>query len=654
MDKLPTQSKFKYQVEKIASAPGEGVEVGVFTKVLTLPEDGEGLLAACILTSGAGDLGQANHDVFDVAVKEMGKEEEGVLERMGRIGEAVSKYSPDGKVEVDYQLAFFYKGVCYLDRRGEKVQVVVFSDGAVRELSIRNGSGPVASGQVYLIATKTCLELFDFSVLNDEETDLSEVIDGMATELSAQKQTGDIGAVFVRVAPEDSSTDSVEDAKEEAEAAPSDHVVEAEVTENEVTVGDDEVAVTSEKEHVVIAEEAPVPIAVQAPGVGEEQLVPRENFLGAIFGKFGMAGKRLMAEVRGVAKGDNRAIGSARRKVVILGILVCVILAFSVGVAVWQKQKAQHVAEFKQHLSLAKEKYSEGTAIIELNRARAKKTLIEAQNEVKLALALDSKNADATKLSSDIEAGLKATETGGETKFTEVATVGSGIKAIAISNKNLVVTTGEKVSQVDTSGKVTGAIESLKNVTTAAVFDGRVFYLQEDGVWRQELAGGKAVNVADIKAALDIGVFFGNVYLLKSDQIAKIVPIEGGYAKPTDYLDSKKDFKSSSRMAIDSLIWVTSGDKILKFNRGKQESFEINGITAKVGELSLIYTDGTLDNLYVVDSANSAILVIGKDGTYKKSLQSDELSHATDLVVNDSEDTIYVAVGSKVIKASLK
>ena len=132
------------------------------------------------------------------------------------------------------------------------------------------------------------------------------------------------------------------------------------------------------------------------------------------------------------------------------------------------------------------------------------------------------------------------------------------------------------------------------------------------------------------------------------------MPIEGGYATPANYLASGGSFTSDSRFAIDSLIWVTNGKKIAKYNKGNSEGFDISGIPGEIGELGPIYTSSAIDNLYVIDKLNSAILVIDKDGNYKKALQAPEFSKATDIAVPDTEDKVLISVDSKVLSASLK
>ena len=61
-----------------------------------------------------------------------------------------------------------------------------------------------------------------------------------------------------------------------------------------------------------------------------------------------------------------------------------------------------------------------------------------------------------------------------------------------------------------------------------------------------------------------------------------------------------------------------------------------------------------MDNLYVVDAANEALLAIGKDdGILKKSYQAKEFGKATGLVVDEQAGKIYISVDNKILVADL-
>lgn len=413
----------------------------------------------------------------------------------------------------------------------------------------------------------------------------------------------------------------------------------------------EEVTYENREETAVFAAEEPQMVTEEQSAGAKSGVGQKLRGVGTV--AVGILG-RAAREIKGVFKGDRGAIGSFRKKLVLVVVVVVIVLAVSVGLAIKKRNDGVRLAEFKTHYEAASSKYGEGASLLELNKFRAREILVDAQGELQKAVAINPKDPAAQQLASDIESKLKQADVTNATAFEKVADVSQPIVSLSFSGKNLIAVGGQKAFQVTTAGAVSDSISGLQSTVAGIVFDSKLFWIDGSGVFREELGGGDTTKIMGKTTAFDIGVFFGNVYLLNGNQVAKIVPIEGGYSAPADYLKSSQSSKPSSRMAIDTNIWVTAGDKILKFNRGSSEDFNISGVSGKIGELGPIYTDGTLGNLYVIDKVNSALLVVDKNGSYVKSLQAKDLASATDLVVNDTEDTVYVAVGSKIISASLK
>ena len=182
------------------------------------------------------------------------------------------------------------------------------------------------------------------------------------------------------------------------------------------------------------------------------------------------------------------------------------------------------------------------------------------------------------------------------------------------------------------------------------------YILTGDAVFEVDLGVGRQSEPKKIVAgqvADDLVVFLGNIYLLSFEGIAKFVPIEAGYSGPQVYLDEKVKFAPDSTMAIDGSVWVASGNKIFKFLRGVRQDFEISGLTSTAGEFGMIYTNADLDNLYVVDRINAALLVIDKNGVYQKVYQAEEFGKAADLVVDEVGERMYLAIDNKILEAGL-
>ncbi|MBI2598861.1 hypothetical protein HYW40_01435 [Candidatus Curtissbacteria bacterium] len=600
-------------IEKIAGAGDENFSCSVFNKKVTLSGGDSGTLVGCLTVEGSGDEERqtATRDIFELFLKKLETGEEGALELLESGQKATDAYLEGQSLEASFVFAFFFKDVCYIVRRGDLVKILVFDPPKSSEITFESGSGPARGGQLYLIATEKFLENFDKGgFLKKVDVDLRELVDGLATDISASGQQARLGAVFVYTKEEEKSP------REAGERA------------GETSGG--------EEPQTVVYEEAETDRGLK---LNLESL------------KAGVGG--FLTELKGLTRGERLAIGRLRAKVAVFAIAIILTIAISLAFTLRQNYQKGRESEFAGHFAAASSKFSEGTALLELNRARAREAFIAAQSELELALEIKKSDAGAKKLAEDIKSKLKETEAGANINFETVADLSSGVNAISFSGKNMVVSTGDKLFSVDLANK--SAEEAAESGgSSSIVFDNKVFVLTGSGILRMDLAGGEAKKIAASGEGQDIGVFFGNVYVLFGDRIAKIVPIEGGYAAETDYLAQKGDFLASSRFAIDGSIWVTRGDGVLKFTRGAQEDFAISGLSGSLGELGSIYTDADLANLYVLDKINAALLVVGKDGVYKKAFQAAEFGNASDLVVTEDESTLYIALDGKILSASIK
>ncbi|OGE04414.1 hypothetical protein A3F45_00750 [Candidatus Curtissbacteria bacterium RIFCSPHIGHO2_12_FULL_41_17] len=607
MDELPLK------IEKIAGLSGDSTACGVFSKRITLVDGTIGIIASCVLIKNGkeDDLATLLKDIFELSTKKLESAGlgDGILDAVGLFGDATRDYLQSKHLEVSFAHTFFYKNVAYIAKFGNAVRIFVFAPPREAEIKFESGSGPVKEGQIFLVATEKFLEKFDVGIFRTEgEIDLSEIIDGLATEISTEKEQSDIGAFFCLVKEEKQPPKAVEVAQIFGEA-------EGEVLE----------AVAGEQDESA-----------------SERYQPKEKnrFL-----------KAFLAEIKKLKRGDIGAIFRLRRNIVLVIGLIAVILIISGGLTIWQKIQRGKLSEFNLHVSQASAKYTEAQAIVELNRVKAREVLGEADKEIKLALAIQKDNEKARELATNITDKLAQTEESTNVNLSVLFEAQSQINSLSFAGKNLAAFAGDKI--------LIGNLQELSTIAgvgdteSGFVFDNNAFILAGGRVYKVDLKTDKKEELFEFAAASDVAVFLGNIYLPGGDQIAKFVPVEGGYNRSGDYLVQKTELSANTRLAIDGSVWITAGSKVLNFLRGNTQNFEISGLSTPVGHLESIYTSSNLDNIYVVDKTNSALLVISKDGVYKKAYQSPEFAKASDIVVSDDEATMYIAVGNKVLTAEL-
>lgn len=619
-----TEEPFTFKVEKITGARSVDTATGVFRRRLIFADGAVGELVSCILVAGGNeeDLGVFLGDIFELAVKRLEDSKENILESLQLALESGQEYGAGKSLNVGFVHCFFYENACFVCRFGDKVSLLAIDSDKAGPIDVRLGSGPVVDGQIFLVATRKFLNIFDTKTLTEtKRLDLEEVIDGLATAISDVEDQSEIGAVFVAASASGKKEEGV------TELAASNVDVEVDGQETQAAF-----AKSDERELVEVPQ--------KLPGRRVGIVNPLPAFFGTVFG-----------EIRKLRRGDLRAIFRLRRNIVALCLAVVLILTGSVFYNLYgQKQKAKN-RQVLEHLVTATSKYNEAQVLVEINKARARTLLVDADNEAKAALTVDPKNIEANRLKDDISAKLKETELATSVKFEALGEFADELSGIAFSGRNLIAAHGNKFSVINPTDTKTNETDIGNTLGAVAVYSNNAFFANSDNIKKVDLASEKIKEIAT-EGGLDIDVFFGNVYILNKNQIRKFVPIENGYSG-SDYLGDKIDLADSSRMTIDSSVWVTKGGRVLKFTRGNAEDFEISGLVNANFTLGAIYTNPDIDNLYVIDSANSVLLVISKKGVYEKVYQSAEFAKVRDLVVDETAGKMYLAVGSKVLTASL-
>jgi hypothetical protein len=623
------------QIEKINGLADEKAACGIFTKRITFEGGVVGTIVSTILVHGGEGKDSQTYlrDIFEISTQKLEDGNGKPLEVLKEAGEACRFYIEQRNLNVSFVNALVYKNAFYVGRYKDGVHVWVFAQHKSLELTFDYGSGLLASSQIFLIGTEKFFSTFDTAVLaGDSTVDLEGIIDGLATEISADEAQSEIGVAIIYVKDE-KGQDVIGGEEEGKEGLRAEEV--------EKAVGDEN--------HTVLREAPQSMLGVEAGYQTAEAL-----------GRVSKIFKGIWGEIKKLRKGDIGAVIRFRRNIVMVAFLVLLVLAFSAFMTIRSQRDKGKLAQFNDHMKNASTKFMEGDAILELNRDRARNALAVADNEVKAALSLKPGNSDAKSLADKISQKLKDTESVSVVNFGTFADVGEPLVELTLLKDGLVAFSTDKMYKIGSNGESGDKADTGSSISrgffyndSGFVVGGNKVYKQSFSVNKQGFGAGSAQEVAEGSNTGDIAVFLGNIYLLGENQIAKYVPIAGGYAKSVDYLNNPEQFAAGSRFAIDGSVWVTNGKSINKYTRGAKEDFAISGLSDTNGEFGEIYTNSDIDNLYVVDKSNSALLVIKKDGVYQKAYQSGEFAKATSIVVDEVGGKLYISDGSKILEASL-
>ena len=628
--------KRKLNIQKVSGAPSKDCVCQVFTqRVILADSQGATLVSVFFVRTGNHeDLGKLLSEVFELSIQkiEEGNMNEGVLSILSNAALKVVQFLEQEKVEASFLHTLFYKDALYIARHGESVKLMVFEPEGSQEIKFQEGSGRVKDNQLFLAATEKFLSIFDTAPLKSlEAIDLEDIIDGLATDISAEEDQSEIAAVFVLAtakAPDEENQES-SSSKDEQGVSSEDLTQKKEIEDESINQDEDKMN----------RPDVSGPVARSA----------LKTFMSkALF----WLGKTLV-HFKKLKSGDVKAILGLRKNIALVAVVLLIVLAFSGAITIRSKFQKEKLARFATYVSSASAKFDEGKAIAELNRAKGRENFIEADKQIKLALAIFPKDDSAQKLSSEITSKLKETEQQNQLSFASIGEFSETVNSVNISKNTLNLVTENGVVKMNLDDKSKDTKDAGENLKLGAFFANDAYVYSEPDLFKIDMASGAKKELFKKTEVQDMEFFIGNLYLLTKEGIAKFVPVENGFVEASNYLSGEFSTAASSRFAIDGSIWVTSGVQILNFLQTKPQSFQISGLTSPAGEFGQIYTSSGIDSLYVVDKANSALLVISKDGVYVRAYQSPEFARAQDLAVDTEEKKLYLAVGNKILEADL-
>lgn len=368
----------------------------------------------------------------------------------------------------------------------------------------------------------------------------------------------------------------------------------------------------------------------------------------------------------------GKIIPQSKKSRLLLGLVLILVLMGGIGLQYKKNRDQERDQAFSELLQSARDSYSAAEGLSALNPAETKNKLKEAKDSLTKALELKSTDAQAQelqkKLSENTDKLIKQFSAANFPLFLDLDLVKSGFKAnwMSLSGTNLLLLdpnsdTLVSIDSAKKSHKILAGKEQLGegDFATLANF---AFVYSSKGVLRVD-SSSKVTTVAkadkDLTGAVDIAGFGSNVYLLAKggNQIWKYTATSDGYSDKKEYLGSgvKADFADSRRMQIESSVYILKANgQILRYTRGTTDSFNLTGLDQGLKDPKSFFTSSDVENLYILDSGNSRLVVVDKKGAYKAQYQGDKFAQATDMVADEKGKKVYLLDGSKIYSMDLK
>lgn len=198
----------------------------------------------------------------------------------------------------------------------------------------------------------------------------------------------------------------------------------------------------------------------------------------------------------------------------------------------------------------------------------------------------------------------------------------------------------------------------------AMIADDEYLYFLGQGLFRFTLSGTEVATLVEnsddiTSAGQSLGLFGKYLYVLNKEQNNIF-----RYDTEDDELDSKPvgwiqpgqgiDLGTVQSFAIDGDVWLsTETGEIKKLASGRETAFTVTGLTEPFSSPITIFTKPELQNLYILESAKSRMVVLNKEGEFVKEVKSNELAGAMAVVASEKHQKAFALSGSLVYEMGL-
>jgi 6-phosphogluconolactonase (cycloisomerase 2 family) len=163
-------------------------------------------------------------------------------------------------------------------------------------------------------------------------------------------------------------------------------------------------------------------------------------------------------------------------------------------------------------------------------------------------------------------------------------------------------------------------------------------------------------NVPDRNSFVGLAFYPTNnrVYTINksSGQVLSFATSARGFAQPVVSIANLPNASGASDLTIDSNIYIYLNGEIVKYTSGKPAEFTTPPLLTTLGAKGKLYTEGTWNGLYVLDTEHNRILILNKKGELISTLESDQFKNMRDFVVDEKGKTIYVLSDSTLLKVN--
>ena len=245
-------------------------------------------------------------------------------------------------------------------------------------------------------------------------------------------------------------------------------------------------------------------------------------------------------------------------------------------------------------------------------------------------------------------ADLTILATSGDIEITQALVIADAIYSIDLQNNLYRLNTLESNWQsIDINS---GAIEQI--ISSSTTEDGNALVVDVNQQLGRLAISGSTLNpivsgANDLWSVEDIIEYNESIYVLSATakQITKMRERGDGYEAGTPWIsstDSDTDLSSARALAIDGNIYVLTQDDVVSLLSGRQQTFNLDSISPQMSDPIDIWTDADSQFIYILEPAESRVIVLDKEGSLIAQYTNDTIAQAHSMIVQEDSNSIIV------------
>lgn len=506
-------------------------------------------------------------------------------------------------------------------------KVVIYREGAVatilesKAFEVVTASGYPKEGDYIILGSWLFFENVPFGTLKAslEGPDLAASIESLAPQISANENSGSMGAVVIGFG----------------------------------------------KQMILEAIKETLPVIETAAVIKGNAF----SFFQKTFKKITSLAERIIPErkifVREKSLDDQ--VGKGRKTTFYVGIVLLILLFVSIGFGIKQNLTKKYKSTYQEELTQAKDSLNQAETLILTDAKRARELFLDSQSKVDDLLSRKIEDKELTSLNTRLkekEAEIMGVINAEPSLYLDLSLLSSGFSGdkVILSGGNIFVfdKNGKKVVKIAIDTKKTQVVagpEQVEGVIDIFAYQDSVYGVFPDGIYLLGNAKKKVIDKTWDGEAF-VYAYTGNIYLLDktADAIWRYAGSGGTFGAKQNWLASgvSPNFENVKQIVIDGTIWVlTTTSNISRFSQGNPVAFKISGVSPNITNIQAIHTNEENKYVYLLDKEGGRVVVLEKDGNYKAQYQSDQFKGGIGLIVSEKISKAIILTKEKLIQIDL-